>query len=97
MSTRLIMVDCDPENQARSSKEGGIDGYGVEWVFVEVVGVRLSSRATPKSRILMNGKNMLPYQTLTPGTGKAVMSATRINCPRREQPILLCPVVCLKD
>ncbi|MGI6659758.1 MAG: uroporphyrinogen decarboxylase family protein [Dethiobacteraceae bacterium] len=44
----MIMVDCDPENQARSSKEGGIDGYGVEWVFVEVVGGAIVKPGNPK-------------------------------------------------
>ena len=28
-----FMPDCDPENVARGSKTGGIDGWGVEWVF----------------------------------------------------------------
>ena len=28
-----IMPDCDPENVARGSKTGGVDGWGVEWVF----------------------------------------------------------------
>ena len=28
-----LMIDCDPENIARSSTSGGIDGWGVEWVW----------------------------------------------------------------
>ena len=40
-----IMVDCDPENIARSPRPEGVssdtpinDGYGVDWVYVDVVG-----------------------------------------------------------
>ena len=66
----MIMVDCDPENQARSSKEGGIDGYGVEWVFVEVVGGAIVSRATPSQD--NEWEKYVTIPTLTPGTGKAV-------------------------
>jgi len=45
-------VDCDPENQARSP--GGdpdrarIDGYGVEWVFVESAGGAMVRPGDPK-------------------------------------------------
>ncbi|MCR3923266.1 MAG: hypothetical protein NUK65_12255 [Firmicutes bacterium] len=43
----MLMLDCDPENKARS-KEGGIDGYGVEWVFVEIVGGAIVKPGDPK-------------------------------------------------
>ena len=40
-----IMIDCDPENKARSPRPEGVssdtpinDGYGVDWVYVDVVG-----------------------------------------------------------
>ena len=40
-----IMIDCDPENVARSPRPEGVssdtpinDGYGVDWVYVDVVG-----------------------------------------------------------
>ena len=28
-----LMLDCDPENVARGSRSGGVDGWGVEWVW----------------------------------------------------------------
>ena len=28
-----LMLDCDPENVARGSRDGGVDGWGVEWVW----------------------------------------------------------------
>ena len=41
----MIMVDCDPENVARSPRKDGLssdtplkDGYGVEWIYVDVAG-----------------------------------------------------------
>jgi len=43
----MLMLDCDPENQARSP-QGGIDGYGVEWVFVDVVGGAMVKPGAPK-------------------------------------------------
>ena len=43
-----LMMDCDPENQARGSKTGGIDGWGVEWVFVEEVGGATVKPGNPK-------------------------------------------------
>lgn len=43
-----VRIDVDPENIARSSKEGGIDGYGVEWIFVEVVGGAMVRPGAPK-------------------------------------------------
>lgn len=42
-----LMLDCDPENQARSPK-GGVDGYGVEWMFVEKVGGAMVKPGAPK-------------------------------------------------
>ena len=42
----MLMIDCDPENQARSPK-GGIDGYGVEWVYVDVVGGAMVKPGNP--------------------------------------------------
>lgn len=43
----LIRIDCDPESQARS-RSGGIDGYGVEWVWVEVAGGAMVKPGAPK-------------------------------------------------
>lgn len=45
--TATIRIDCDPENVARSPK-GGVDGYGVEWVFVEVAGGAMVKPGNPK-------------------------------------------------
>ena len=42
-----IKVDCDPENIARSPS-GGVDGYGVEWVFVESAGGAMVKPGNPK-------------------------------------------------
>lgn len=49
-----IMVDCDPENQARSPRPAGVssdtpigDGYGVEWVYVDVVGGAMVKPGNP--------------------------------------------------
>ena len=42
-----IKVDCDPENNARS-RTGGVDGYGVEWVFVESAGGAMVKPGNPK-------------------------------------------------
>ncbi len=38
--TNMVMVDADPENVARSpgNPPARIDGWGVEWIFVDVVG-----------------------------------------------------------
>lgn len=44
----MLMLDCDPENQARSPGGGGKDGWGVEWVFVEVVGGAMVKPGNPK-------------------------------------------------
>ena len=44
-----VMADCDPENQARSPEnQGGIDGWGVEWVFVPAVGGAMVKPGNPK-------------------------------------------------
>lgn len=40
-------IDCDPEDAARSPS-GGIDGYGVEWIWVEVAGGAMVRPGTPK-------------------------------------------------
>ena len=40
-------IDCDPEDAARSPS-GGIDGYGVEWVWVDVAGGAMVRPGTPK-------------------------------------------------
>ena len=42
-----IKVDCDPENVARSPS-GGVDGYGVEWIFVETAGGAMVKPGNPK-------------------------------------------------
>lgn len=46
-----IMIDCDPENQARSPREDADtpikDGYGVEWIFVKVVGGAMVKPGNP--------------------------------------------------
>ena len=42
-----IKVDCDPENIARSPS-GGVDGYGVEWVFVPAAGGAMVKPGNPK-------------------------------------------------
>ena len=42
-----IKVDCDPENVARSPS-GGIDGYGVEWIFVKTAGGAMVKPGNPK-------------------------------------------------
>ncbi len=42
-----LRIDCDPENQARSPS-GGIDGYGVEWVWVEAAGGAMVKPGAPK-------------------------------------------------
>ena len=42
-----IKVDCDPENLARSPS-GGVDGYGVEWIFVEAAGGAMVKPGNPK-------------------------------------------------
>ncbi len=44
----MLMLDCDPENQARSPGGGGPDGWGVEWVFVDVVGGAMVKPGNPK-------------------------------------------------
>ena len=44
-----FMLDCDPEVRARSSDPGhGVDGYGVEWVFVKEVGGAMVKPGAPK-------------------------------------------------
>jgi hypothetical protein len=48
-----LMLDCDPENVARSPRKDKPadtpikDGYGVEWVFVEVVGGAMVKPGNP--------------------------------------------------
>ena len=42
-----IKVDCDPENVARSPS-GGVDGYGVEWIFVKTAGGAMVKPGNPK-------------------------------------------------
>lgn len=41
-----IMVECDPENIARSPS-GGVDGFGVEWIFVESAGGAMVKPGNP--------------------------------------------------
>ena len=60
-----IMVDCDPENIARSPRPEGVssdtpinDGYGVDWVYVDVVGVPWCGPATPSARTSSTGRTM---------------------------------------
>ena len=45
-----IKIDCDPENVARSpgNPPCRIDGYGVEWVFVDVAGGAMVKPGSPK-------------------------------------------------
>ena len=43
-----LMIDCDPENKARSNPEGGIDGWGVEWIFVKQAGGAMVKPGNPK-------------------------------------------------
>ena len=45
-----IMVDCDPENVARSpgNPPARIDGWGVEWQFVEIAGGAMVKPGNPK-------------------------------------------------
>jgi len=46
--TNTFMVSCDPENKARNPKSGGgIDGYGIEWVFVDQVGGAIVKPGNP--------------------------------------------------
>ena len=45
-----LMLDCDPENRARSPRSDGSaikDGYGVEWVFVEIAGGAMVRPGSP--------------------------------------------------
>ena len=42
-----VMIDCDPENIARSPS-GGIDGWGIEWVYVPAVGGAMVKPGNPK-------------------------------------------------
>ena len=48
-----LMIDCDPENQARSPRKDLPadtpikDGYGVEWIFVEVAGGAMVKPGNP--------------------------------------------------
>ena len=48
-----LMIDCDPENKARSPRKDLPadtpikDGYGVEWVYVEVVGGAMVKPGNP--------------------------------------------------
>ena len=42
-----VRIDCDPENKARSP-EGGIDGWGVEWVYVPGVNGAMVKPGNPK-------------------------------------------------
>ncbi len=47
--TNTFMISCDPENMARNPKsKGGVDGYGIEWVFVEQVGGAIVKPGNPK-------------------------------------------------
>ncbi len=44
-----FMLDCDPENRARAADPGhGIDGYGVEWVWVKEAGGAMVKPGAPK-------------------------------------------------
>ena len=51
-----IKVDCDPENVARS-RSGGVDGYGVEWVFVESAGGAMVKPGNPKVTDIADWEN----------------------------------------
>ena len=42
-----IKIDCDPETIARAPG-GGIDGWGVEWIFVDVAGGAMVKPGNPK-------------------------------------------------
>ena len=45
-----LMLDCDPENRARGPETQGerLDGWGVEWIFVDVVGGAMVKPGNPK-------------------------------------------------
>ena len=43
-----LMIDCDPENMARGNPDGGIDGWGVEWIFVQQAGGAMVKPGNPK-------------------------------------------------
>ncbi|MBO4360195.1 MAG: hypothetical protein J5822_04890 [Eubacteriaceae bacterium] len=44
-----LKIDCDPENIARSPGDGPrIDGYGVEWIFVDSAGGAMVRPGNPK-------------------------------------------------
>ena len=47
--TNTVMLDCDPENTARSpgNPPARIDGWGVEWIFVDVVGGAMVKPGSP--------------------------------------------------
>ena len=46
----MLMLDCDPENQARSpgTEHDRLDGWGVEWIYVDVVGGAMVKPGNPK-------------------------------------------------
>ncbi len=54
--TNMFMVSCDPENQARSP-QGGVDGYGVEWVFVPDAGGAMVKPGNPKVTDISDWEN----------------------------------------
>ncbi len=52
----MLMIDCDPERQARSP-EGGKDGYGVEWQFVPSAGGAMVKPGNPTIEDINDWKN----------------------------------------
>ena len=53
-----IMIDCDPENVARG-RTGGVDGYGVEWVFVQSAGGAMVKPGNPKVKDIDDWENSI--------------------------------------
>ena len=46
--TNHLMIDVDPENMARNPKPGyGKDGWGVDWIYVEVAGGAMVKPGSP--------------------------------------------------
>ncbi len=55
---------------------GGIDGYGVEWMYVDVVGGAMVKPGSPKCPDITEWEKYVAYPTRTAGTGRAALSAT---------------------
>ena len=53
-----VKADCDPENQARSGS-GGIDGWGVEWVWVPAANGAMVKPGNPKVTDINNWEEVL--------------------------------------